>query len=58
MKRLVTLALHELGHTYGLEHCPDFACLMKDAEGKMNLDDGDSYCNKCRDYLAGKSILK
>ena len=58
LRRMITLALHELGHTYGLEHCPIHTCLMKDAEGKMNLDDGDSYCEKCRKYLQGKRILK
>jgi archaemetzincin len=54
LQRMTTLALHELGHTYGLEHCSSAICLMKDANGKMNLDDGDSYCNKCKDYLIGK----
>lgn len=58
IKRMTTLALHELGHTYGLEHCPSETCLMKDAKGKMNLDDGDYYCNKCRGYLLEMSILK
>ena len=58
IRRMITLALHELGHTYGLEHCPAAACIMKDAEGKMNLDDGDSYCAKCRHYLEGIGILK
>ncbi|NOT51641.1 MAG: hypothetical protein HOP10_10220 [Chitinophagaceae bacterium] len=56
-RRMVTLALHEVGHTYGLQHCPVSNCLMKDAEGKMNLDDGDSYCGKCNSYLKGKGIL-
>ncbi len=56
-RRMITLALHELGHTYGLEHCAIKTCLMKDAQGKMNLDDGDSYCNECRDYLSGKDLL-
>ena len=58
LHRMITLALHELGHTYGLEHCSVATCLMKDAEGKMNLDDGDSYYEKCRDYLHDKDILK
>lgn len=58
LRRMTTLALHELGHTYGLEHCPVAICLMKDAEGKMNLDDGNSYCEKCRNYLHDKDILK
>jgi archaemetzincin len=58
LQRMTTLALHELGHTYGLKHCPVSTCLMKDAGGKMNLDDGDSYCEKCRNYLYEKGILK
>jgi archaemetzincin len=58
LRRMTTLSLHELGHTYGLEHCPVNTCLMKDAGGKMNLDDGDSYCNKCLNYLSGKGVLK
>ncbi len=56
-RRMITLALHEIGHTYGLEHCPDFNCLMKDAQGKMNLDDSGSYCENCRTYLRSKNIL-
>ena len=58
IRRMITLALHETGHTFGLEHCPDSTCIMKDAEGKMDLDDGDSFCKKCRDILAGKGLLK
>ena len=57
LRRMTTLALHELGHTYGLEHCPVETCLMKDAGGKMNLDDGDSYCQGCRNYLNKNDIL-
>ncbi len=58
IRRMITLSLHELGHTYGLEHCPVTTCIMKDAEGKMNLDDGDAYCEKCRHFLTGLGILK
>jgi archaemetzincin len=58
IRRMLNLALHELGHTYGLEHCPVANCIMKDAEGKMNLDDGDVYCKKCRNYLTGMGLMK
>ncbi|HMK26564.1 MAG TPA: hypothetical protein VK483_11080 [Chitinophagaceae bacterium] len=58
IRRMITLSLHELGHTYGLEHCPVTTCIMKDAKGKMNLDDGDAYCKKCNHYLTGLGILK
>ena len=57
-RRMVTLSLHELGHTYGLEHCAVSDCLMKDAQGKMALDDGDSYCENCSYYLRLKLLLK
>jgi archaemetzincin len=58
LRRMTTLGLHELGHTYGLEHWATADCLMKDAEGKMNLDDGDNYCDKCRKWLSGIGILQ
>jgi predicted Zn-dependent protease len=58
LDRMVVLALHELGHTYSLTHCPDNSCLMKDAEGKMNLDDGQTYCQSCRSILLKKGILR
>jgi len=57
-KRMVALALHELGHTYGLEHCSVFDCVMKDAKGKMALDDGNSYCEKCKNYLRIRNVLR
>jgi archaemetzincin len=58
LRRMTTLALHELGHTYGLEHCWVDKWLMKDAEGKMNLDNWDTYCRKCLYYLQVKGISK
>jgi archaemetzincin len=57
-KRMIALALHELGHTYGLEHCAAPNCIMKDAKGKMALDDGDSYCEKCKNYLHVRNVLR
>ena len=34
--RMVTTCIHEIGHTLGLEHCPDTACLMTDARGRAS----------------------
>ncbi|HEX2630362.1 MAG TPA: hypothetical protein VHM26_15155, partial [Chitinophagaceae bacterium] len=56
--RMITLALHELGHTYSLPHCPDQKCFMVDAEGKMKLDNTKSYCADCRSTLVKKGILR
>lgn len=46
-QRMLTLARHELGHTWGLSHCSSSFCLMRDAEGKMNPDKADFFCKAC-----------
>lgn len=58
INRMVVLALHELGHTYSLPHCPNDPCIMKDAGGKMNLDNGETYCTKCSAFLKQSGILR
>jgi archaemetzincin len=57
IQRMLMLAMHELGHTYSLPHCPAGNCIMKDAEGKMNLDDGTNYCADCSKKLKGMGVL-
>ena len=40
--------LHELGHTFGLTHCPDRGCPMSLSTGIAQVDDkGDRYCGSC-----------
>lgn len=46
-QRMLTLARHELGHTWGLSHCSSSFCLMRDAEGKMKLDSAGFFCKAC-----------
>ncbi|MBL7710549.1 MAG: hypothetical protein JNJ86_15880 [Chitinophagaceae bacterium] len=58
INRMVILAMHELGHTYSLPHCPNDPCIMKDAGGEMNLDNGETYCNKCSNFLKQSGILR
>jgi archaemetzincin len=39
--RVVSTAVHEVGHTLGLEHCREARCVMQDAEGSIaNTDSG------------------
>jgi len=48
------VAIHELGHTQGLPHCPVKSCLMTDANGKNNTDKENGFCEKCKAYLVTK----
>jgi archaemetzincin len=50
-KRLFKVVAHEMGHNFGLPHCPNPHCIMKDAEGKMVLDDEQGLCNNCKGKL-------
>jgi archaemetzincin len=50
--RLGKIAVHEIGHTLGLEHCPTTGCLMQDAEGSvLTVDHEFDLCAKCRARL-------
>jgi archaemetzincin len=49
-QRMVSTCVHEVGHTLGLLHCPDRACVMTDARGSVRTVDQTSgrMCNRCR----------
>ena len=49
------VAIHELGHTFGLSHCPAPHCIMNDAEGGVRAVDESSgqFCTECRLRLRG-----
>jgi archaemetzincin len=53
-ERLVRAVNHELGHTFGVDHCPVETCLMADALGTMRRVDGGSgsFCAACSARLA------
>ena len=50
----VKLALHELGHAFGLNHCPDQYCYMVDAEHKMKFPQTTGFCETCKTKLNAK----
>jgi len=52
--QLYKVALHELGHTDGLSHCPNKTCFMRDAEGGNHLDEETGFCPSCTKYLKNK----
>lgn len=55
--RFLKVALHELGHNFGLDHCADQHCIMVDAEGKNKLDGEEQLCKNCTFLLQKKGIL-
>ena len=53
-ENFVKLALHELGHAFGLNHCPDQHCYMVDAEHKMKFPQTTGFCESCKTKLNAK----
>lgn len=52
LNRLIKEALHELGHTFRLKHCPDPACIMHYCRSLKDVDlKSQSFCRYCRILL-------
>jgi archaemetzincin len=57
--RFAKTAVHELGHSFGLEHCPVAGCLMHDGEGSvLTTDTEHDFCAETRDQLARVGALR
>lgn len=54
--RLIKEAVHELGHTFGLRHCPDWRCVMTSSHAVERIDVKEAdFCPKCRKTVAAGS---
>ena len=48
-ERLLKEAVHELGHTFGLRHCPDWRCVMTSSHAVERLDVKTAeFCARCK----------
>jgi archaemetzincin len=48
LDRLVKEAVHELGHNFGLLHCPMTRCVMSSSAGVEEVDlKADRFCDRC-----------
>ncbi len=53
-KRILTEAVHELGHTYGLRHCGSHQCVMFSSNSLIDTDmKGPAFCPRCKSKLSG-----
>lgn len=51
--RLDKEAIHEVGHTFGLVHCPDQTCVLNSSTYVENIDlKGKAFCMSCSETLA------
>ncbi len=51
-QRVLTEAVHELGHTWGLTHCPDPHCVMHFSNTLHDTDvKGSAFCTRCQGRL-------
>lgn len=53
LERLRKESLHELGHTFGLIHCPSKDCVMYLSNTVVDVDrKGRNFCRSCRTAVA------
>jgi archaemetzincin len=57
--RFAKTAVHELGHSFGLDHCPTAGCIMHDGEGSVRTTDTEhDLCAETRLRLGVSGLLR
>ena len=52
VERIVKEAIHELGHTFNLRHCPEHTCIMHYCRNEEDVDrKSDELCRYCKIML-------
>lgn len=55
--RFAKVAVHEVGHTFGLDHCPNRGCLMEDGGGSVLTTDREyDLCSDSRRSLIDRGV--
>jgi len=55
LERLEKEAIHELGHTFDLTHCPDYNCVMHLSTCVEDVDlKGNGFCRYCSERIDGR----
>lgn len=58
LERAIKEAVHELGHVYGLRHCPNPECVMHFSNSLADTDrKSSSFCRNCQAIL-GKLLVR
>ncbi len=58
MERLLKESMHELGHAFGLEHCPNPLCVMSFSNSILEVDrKKPAYCTHCAAKLRARGIM-
>ncbi len=56
VERTIKEAVHELGHAFGLVHCPEYGCVMHASTYVEEVDlKGAAYCAACVEELQTRS---
>lgn len=59
LERATKEAVHELGHTFGLRHCPDSRCVMHFSNSLLDTDRKEaSFCTRCRKLLRERKAFQ